>query len=371
MPKRWHVIGLLALGLAFAALKVAFVAPPRPLTKHQVHGAYHVHSNLSDGRASPDAICAAAAARGLDFLVLTDHNRLDPKLGGLHHGVLLVPATEESANEGHIVSLGAKRALDDAEKRGDALQAIRKLGGTPMLAHPYNRRMPFSDWPNVGEAAGLEALSYDDLWREALHAPFGHGLVIGALESPFNKDLAVSQLVRRPDQALAGFDALRVEHPLSLVCADDAHGLPSYRSVLGLMSMYLDISEFEGADPQLVLRALAAGRGYCGLDAIAPASGFSFRAEAPQAYGGTMGEGMSGPARERTVVAELPATAPRAAELHLFQNGREVLVSRGPRLVLPRADPGDYRVEVWAPLPGAFWDGPMVPWILSNPIRLK
>ena len=38
-----------------------------------VAGIAHVHSNRSDGRATPDEVAAAAARAGLKFVVFTDH----------------------------------------------------------------------------------------------------------------------------------------------------------------------------------------------------------------------------------------------------------------------------------------------------------
>lgn len=372
MPRRQRILLGLFVVLALLALKVACTgSAPREQGPHAVHGAYHVHSLLSDGQGSVSQIAAAAARDGLDFVVLTDHNVLAPEAGGLQHGVLIIAATEESTAHGHVVSLGAARALTNEEKKPQArpLASIRALGGAPLLAHPYNRRNPYSDWSEVGLAAGLETLSYDDLWREALHDPLGRGLLAGALELPFNPRLAVAQLIRRPRPELLAFDALRAQHELAMLCAVDAHGLPAYAPVLATMSMYLDDLPPGPLDPRVVLERLESGRAYCALDVVGSGAGFRFQATGDGAA--PLGEGMEAPfAGQRFTIAPPRAALPAHTEVHLFRDGADLgAVPFGQ--ALPAGGPGDFRVEVWAPLPGAFFDGPLVPWILSNPIRLK
>lgn len=366
------VLAGVAVVLGGMALKVALTpVPTLKLHGHAIHGAYHVHSTKSDGRGSPDHIARAAARDGLDFVILSDHNVLAPALLGMHDGVLVIPATEESTPFGHVISLGAKRALAWKEKKVAPLAAIRGADGVPMLAHPLNRRRPWTDWGEIGQARGYETLSYDDLWRNALHAPWSNGLIVGALELPFNRALAVTQILRRPDDELAKFDALRQSQPLVQLCSVDAHGIPDYRSVLGMMSMYLDdVTVIHGPeDAPNVLASLESGHAFCAVDAFASGAGFSFHATAEGRT--TLDEGDEGAAGGRILAVTLPYGAKSLpAWVHFFRDGKELLKAPG-ALQLAAPGPGDYRVEVWTKLPGAFYRGPKVPWILSNPIRLR
>ncbi|MBS2029663.1 MAG: hypothetical protein JST54_17300 [Deltaproteobacteria bacterium] len=365
--RRRALLGALGL-LALFGIKTALTRPPPRGSVHTVHGVYHVHSNRSDGSGSPDDIAAAAAKAGLDFVVMTDHNRLDPDLLGVKQGVLIIPATEESTNVGHVVSLGATRPLLPAEMERP-LGQIRRLHGAPVLAHPLNRKMPFIGWSEQELAIGMEALSYDDLWREALHAPLSRGLVVGSLELPFNSRLAVAQLIRRPDAALAKWDALRHDARIVQLCAVDAHGWPGYAPVFQAMSMYLD-HVTPPLEPNAVLAALESGHAYCGLDAVAPADGFGFVAMDAKGQP-PLGEGEEGETSDRTLRVTLPSPAPKGAKIKIYRDGVAQAEGQGPELQLSHAVAGDWRVEVWAPLPGAFFDGPDVPWILSNVIRLQ
>ena len=47
--------------------------------KHRASGVVHIHTNLSDGRGTPAVVIAAARRAGADFIVVTDHNRVDPE----------------------------------------------------------------------------------------------------------------------------------------------------------------------------------------------------------------------------------------------------------------------------------------------------
>jgi len=111
------------------------------------------------------------------------------------------------------------------------------------------------------------------------------------------------------------------------------------------------------ADRLAVLAALAAGRFYIGIDALAPADGFFFTVEDPRGRRFTMGDQVD-------VARELRARAggrvPEGARIVLRRDGRVVGESAS-RIDLPLPGPGVYRVEAW--LPG--WP---VPWVITNPI---
>ena len=61
-------------------------------TYHEAVGAFHLHSDFSDGSLSIPEIAEIAAGKGLEFLMFTDHNTLEPKRLGLEgwHGDVFV-----------------------------------------------------------------------------------------------------------------------------------------------------------------------------------------------------------------------------------------------------------------------------------------
>jgi len=111
----------------------------------------HVHTWFSaDAAGSPEAVVAAARARGLSGIALTDHNTCDAVRycydqglarpdGAAVDGFLVVPGVEVSTAEGHLLCLGV--VLDD-RKGAPALEVVREveaLGGLAIPAHPYDR----------------------------------------------------------------------------------------------------------------------------------------------------------------------------------------------------------------------------------------
>ncbi|MBR5381817.1 MAG: PHP domain-containing protein [Oscillospiraceae bacterium] len=109
----------------------------------------HVHSdNSRDGRSSLDKLAAAAKARGLDAIAVTDHNVFTLRSPETRDGVLLLPGCEISSAEGHhILALFCREPFDVlAMRNGSALpsaaevtEAIHAHGGVAVLAHPFGK----------------------------------------------------------------------------------------------------------------------------------------------------------------------------------------------------------------------------------------
>ncbi len=110
-------------------------------------GDLHVHSRES-GDASPsiDAVAAEAAARGLDFVVLSDHNTtaqddflVDAQARA--QGVLLVPGREFTTYDGHVGIFGQTGWLDHrigstADSVEGALDDAHAAGAFVTVNHP-------------------------------------------------------------------------------------------------------------------------------------------------------------------------------------------------------------------------------------------
>ena len=366
--RRWLLLGPLAIA-AFLLLRVALW---RPLAVSgaapddgfvRVPGVVHVHTTLSDGGGTPDEVIAAARAAGLRFVIITDHNNLDAKsVEGYHDGVLAIVGTEISTTAGHVLGLGIPdpvfRFSGDAR---DALDDVRDLGGYAFAAHPISARPDFawSGWELPGPW-GLELLNGDSQWRAAGWGRLAKAAALYAL----NPRYALLGSLTPLDATLARWDALLARRDAAGIAGADAHSratlgkgfaprFPSYQSVFALARNYvlLDkaLSGDAATDSGAILAALARGRSYVGLDALAPADGFSFSASAGERRF-TMGDTVApGPDRvELQVSGRMPANA----DVRLLRDGESA-----PRV----AGPGVYRAEVR--IPG--WD---VPWILSNPI---
>lgn len=110
-------------------------------------GDLHVHSRES-GDASPtlDAVADAAAERGLDFVVLSDHNTVSQDdllldVQARHPDVLLIPGIEYTTYDGHAGAIGATAWVDHRLRDGgptiaDAIEHVHEQGALFAVNHP-------------------------------------------------------------------------------------------------------------------------------------------------------------------------------------------------------------------------------------------
>jgi predicted metal-dependent phosphoesterase TrpH len=181
----------------------------------------HCHSWFSgDGVSSPEAMIAAARAKGLHGLALTDHNTSD----GCRHlidrglaredgqpvdGFLVIPGNEVSTAEGHLLCLGVLLPGNlKGRPAAEVCKLVHELGGLAIPAHPY------------------------DLFRAGIRAAVLDTLEIDGLEV-FN---AASTLKRYNEQALAYAAARK----LPMTAGSDAH----HESAVGTACTILHTDDF-------------------------------------------------------------------------------------------------------------------------------
>jgi hypothetical protein len=332
----------------------------------ELRGAYHVHTTRSDGLGTLDEVLRAARAARLQFVVVTDHNVITPGEAGWHDGVLVVEAHEASTRWGHVVALGAPRALSLEERNGQPLQVMRALGADAVLAHPFHARRPFSGWGQE-PWRGLEVVSNDTAWGEVVAGrAFGRALAT-LVTLPFDGGQAVAGLVPSPAREFEALDrALRTtpdgprrpDGQLApgrvALCSADAHGYPSYRAAFEAFSMHLPLAPTgDGvADGAAVLRALADGRGSCVFDAVAPAA----RIELGPGPGGAL----------RLQLETGPGLLDRASA-RFFHDGAPA--------GLPQRTQGGWRVTCPGGCGAGHWRAEVTldgrPWIFTNPVVIE
>ena len=115
-------------------------APPPAST---VRGAFHIHSNRSDGSGSVDAIAAAAARAGLQFIILTDHGdgTRSPDAPAYRSGVLTIDGVELNTTGGHYAAIGLpavavsdRRHAGRCHRRRASARRIRHCGASGFAA---------------------------------------------------------------------------------------------------------------------------------------------------------------------------------------------------------------------------------------------
>ena len=371
---RWLAIILLLAGTVLVWRIVAWhplSVPDTAVTDRfvRVSGVAHIHTIHSDGGGTVVDIESAAAAAGLDFVIVTDHNSLaaKPREGYGDTGVLTIVGTEISNHEGHLLAVGLPAPTYRFSGDGlDTLRDLDDLGSLSFAAHPESPRedLRWTGWNLPGDW-GIEILNGDSQWRAA-----GWTSLLGtALLYPLNSDYSLLRLLRRP-AALSRWDDLLARRHAPAIAGADAHGtlrpaaatlpLPTYEAVFRIAQNYVlleqPLSGNAPADTAAILAALARGRAYIGVGALAPADRFFFLAERDGSRW-TMGDTVAsgGP-----VQLQAGGARPANARITLYRNGVTVATADGP-LDTRVTEPGVYRVEVQVP----GWD---VPWIVSNPI---
>ena len=350
-----------------------------------VHGAFHVHSNRSDGSGSVEEIAAAAARAGLGFVILTDHGdgTRPPEAPTYREGVLCLDAVEISTTGGHLVAVDLRQApYPLGGEPGDVAEDVARLGGLGIVAHPESQKpeLRWRDWSTV--FGGMEWLNADSQWRDD---PVPR-LVRALFQYPFRSPETMASLLDRPVESLTRWDALTPGRRIVALAGSDAHArldpwsgddhggragvfrFPAYEQSFRVFTIRVELDAplagRAARDAEALVRAIRAGRVYTVIDALAGPTAFEFSARSGNMIA-RMGEELtiSGP-----VELEARAAGPPGAQIVLIRNGKVVAVEDGPGPALRHtaaAEPAVFRVEVRLPrAPG----DPPIPWIVSNPI---
>jgi hypothetical protein len=104
---------------------------------------YHVHSkfSVSDSFSEVDDIIEAAQKAGLGALAISDHNEVEGSMQAVESapkGLIVIPSTEVSSSDGHIVGLGVSKRIGEYMSAEDTIAEIHKMGGIAIAAHPYD-----------------------------------------------------------------------------------------------------------------------------------------------------------------------------------------------------------------------------------------
>lgn len=379
--RRGRILFRLGALLGAALWARAFLAGPSRLAPAEPFGAplrlsgvVHVHTNLSDGRGTPAEVVESARSAGVDFLVVTDHNRVDPGFfeSAVPGAPIVIVGSEVSTDAGHILAIGIRPpAFEFSGTLREVLDDVRHLGGCAFVAHPTSPRgeTRFTREDDPGEW-GVEIVNGDTAWREA--SPLS--LALATWMYPVNPSFALARTLGdfRSERAL--WDRVLARRFAPGIGGTDAHGripisrtrslgIPSYESLFNLARTVVHLREPLPAVPEAaraaIVAALCGGESIIAIPSLADARGFSFVAQA--ADGATFGPGRTlrfAPGLRLRVGGPMPA----GTRLELLESGRATLSAEG-AMDIPVGRPGVYRVEAYLP-------GNATPWVLSNPISI-
>jgi hypothetical protein len=359
---------LLLLGFAgfftCAATTVEYpVVAPQEGVQAWPRGAFHVHTTRSDGRGTVEGVAAAARAAGLQFVVLTDHNDFGPREPAFVDGVLMIPGVEISTSTGHLVAFGMQTPLDGPRARQEGVSAVEAAGGVSVLAHPVQKKNPWTDPEGARRARGFELYSADTFFRDAVRSPFSR--LIPAVGATFaNAMHGVMLLVTPQPASTERLLKLTRERPRLALCSHDAHGLPRYREVFLALALYLPptalpepLSTEPGTAAAQVLRALSSGQAVCAFRGLGEPMGFALEGPLSEQREARVGD---------VLTIRLPAH--EAGKVRVEVSGAGRLRPDGTSIEL--VEEGAVQIEAWVLAPGRFFGSEWRPWIVPSPIRV-
>jgi len=347
---------------------------------HEYIGNLHVHSHYSDGTASPAQIAAIAQRKGLDFVILNDHDYMVKELHledeGFYGSVILLVGLEIGGRYHHYLAFRLKEMVRGSGlKPQEVIDRVSAQGGFGFLAHPFEKGMPFYEksvaytWNDLSVKGytGICIWNFTSRWKERIRTPL-HGLFCVAfkkytLRGPSKKTLSFwdKECQKRRILAIGGSDAHGSEFrwgPVSLVPISYDFALTSI-TVHVLMEEALS-KEFEEAKKQ-IYDAIEKGRLFIGHDNLAPAKGFRFYFQGEAGNKAIMGEEI--PFEKGLVRVECPCKG----KIRIVRNGSVWVTAQERGLEAQITRPGVYRVEVYRRFFAFGWR----PWIFSNPIFLR
>jgi hypothetical protein len=354
--------------------------PPEFLLAWPVaRGAYHVHSSRSDGTGTIDEIAAAAAAAGLQFVILTDHGNgtRPPEPPTYRAGVLCIDGVEISTDHGHYIALDLPQSpYPLAGHPREVIEDVRRLGGFGFAAHPGSPKaeLQWTDWE--AHFDGLEWLNADSEWRDEFWTSLGGVLLTYA----FRPVETLGTLLDRPAPVLQQWDRLTRRRRVASIAGADAHArlglrqasdpyqdrvlakLPSYevsfRAFANHVILNGALTGDAAADAALVIAGIREGRMFTSIDSLAGFSAFEAKATSGNSIA-RLGEYLAVGA---AAAIEARIAAPPGTRLSVIRDGSVLYEVNEPALRLDvGTEAGAYRIE--AHLPGS-----SAPWVLSNPM---
>lgn len=339
---------------------------------HEIVGVIHIHSSYSDGTKKIEEIAKIGEHAGLDFLMFSDHNTLQP----LHDGhqkfygktaVLIGYEIEDVNNENHYLAFGLDKTIERGIDPAEYVSKVREAGGLGIIAHPDEIRdalpkypcFPWTRW-DVDGYDGLEIWNHMSAWMESL------------------KRINMLKMAIMPRRSLRGptnrilkkWDEISQSRPVAGIGSTDVHA-HVYRKGLIRLTIFPYKVQFRSIRTHLLLDQplngeIASAKEQI-FDAIrqcrifvsnfrwGDARGFQFFARRKNRIY-SIGETV-----DFSNELKLAMHSPKTAEIRLIKDGRPMLIQEGSWFEIAVESPGIYRVELYINKKG---------WIYSNHIRI-
>jgi len=110
------------------------------------------HRRSFDALNTPREMLEAAIAKGLQGMIITDHDSVMGGLAGrkaarMYKDFQVIPGAEISSRSGHILAIGIEANVPKRLSVEETVERIHDLGGIAIASHPFSRRVR----PSLGE----------------------------------------------------------------------------------------------------------------------------------------------------------------------------------------------------------------------------
>ncbi len=339
---------------------------------HEVVGVVHIHSNYSDGSKEIDEIAKIGEAAGLDFLIFSDHNTLQPLNDGCQKfygkiAAIIGYEIEDQNDENHYLAFGLDKTLDKNLEPPEYVGKVRDAGGLGIIAHPDEIRDAFPQYPcypwNRWDAEGFDALeiwNHMSAWMESLKR-------INMLKMA----IMPRRSLRGPtSRILSKWDEIAAVRPVAGIGSADVHA-HAFRKGLIRLTIFPYKVQFRSIRTHLILDkpfssdikdvreqifdSIRNCRVFVSNYRWGDARGFRFFARAKNRIF-HVGETL-----DFSDELTLSMQSPKIADIRLIKDGKPVLTQTGNKFEIAVQAPGIYRVELFRKNRG---------WIYSNHIRV-
>src|SRR3972149_4265612 len=318
-------------------------------------GAIHFHSDYSyDGNVSIDKIVKSAKAAGLDFIMLTDHFRLDAKRDG-HEGwqgnVLLIAGEEISPRYNHYLAFNIREPIITRSHEGTKLFKVK----------PF----PWIDW-SVEGYTGISIWDIQTDWQEKLKS------YPSTILSYFFPSYRLSG---PKDITLKRWDELNKARRVTGIGEIDNHNAKKrflgfnfyifnfnyvFRTIRTHILTETPFNKNDREDINTVYQAIKNGRVYIAHEYWNNAKGFSFN------IGDDGREVSIGGEFILKGRAKIKVNLPQRGLIRIIRDGEKVYEITDSKCYFEINDRGLYRVEVYHRVLGRY-----KPWIYSNHINVR
>ncbi|MEK7845917.1 MAG: CehA/McbA family metallohydrolase [Nitrospinota bacterium] len=343
-------------------------------------GAIHFHSDYSyDGNISIDKIVKSAEAAGLDFIMLTDHFRLDAKRDGhegWHGNVLLIVGEEISPRYNHYLAFNIMEPIITSryeDKPQRYIDMVNSQNGFGIIAHPDHegtklfKVKPFSwiDW-SVEGYTGISIWDIQTDWQEKLKS------YPSAILSYFFPSYRLSG---PKDVTLKRWDELNKARRVTGIGEIDNHNEKrrfigfnfyvfnfnyAFRTIRTHILTETPFNKNDKEDINTVYQAIKDGRVYIAHEYWNNAKGFSFNIGDDERKVSIGGEFIL---KGR---AEIKVNLPQRGLIRIIRDGEKVYEITDSECCFEINNKGLYRVEAYHRLLGRY-----KPWIYSNHINVR